>query len=299
MASANPSGPRKRSGSNAMLSQPRKRAKPTPVLKSRLKYTSFSTFVNQLIIPAVKENEYTYAPLTKPDEIRLLIISPSANLEDPVYCQLVSTADQPAGNPPLTYEALSYTWGNDDPIHEIKILNVRKEGRKPTLKKLWAKFYIRSNLHAALRHLRDSAHRITLWVDALCINQKDDTERNSQVKRMAEIFNRASNVCVWLGVGDPTSKAALDSIPRMLDGSNFDDFIEDESKSGIWQSLALLMRNQYFTRRKPLFNHEILDLKLIVQDGLSRNWPLPSRQLYIVVVLNWPGKTLPWPWPYS
>src|SRR5579862_3358527 len=118
MASTSPSGSRKRSGSNAILSQPRKRAKPTPVLKSRLKYTSFSTFVNQLIIPAVKENEYTYAPLTKPDEIRLLILSPSANLEDPVYCQLVSTANSPVNSPPRTYEALSYTWGNDDPIYE-------------------------------------------------------------------------------------------------------------------------------------------------------------------------------------
>jgi len=205
--------------------------------------------VNEIIIPAVKENEYTYAPLTRPDEIRLLILSPSANLDDPLYCQLVSTADHPTYLPPLTYEALSYTWGNDDPIHEIKILNFRKEGRKPTLKKLWAKFYVRSNLHAALRHLRDSAHPIMLWVDALCINQKDDAERNTQVKRMAEIYNQASNVCVWLGIGDPNSKAALDSIPKMLDGSTFDELIEDESKSGIWQSLALLMRNQWFSRR--------------------------------------------------
>jgi len=246
MASANSTG--KRRGSNA-ISQPRKRAKPTPVLRRRLTYTSLSSFVSQIIIPAVTENEYTYAPLTKPDEIRLLILSPSANLDDPIYCQLISTAEHPADLPPLTYEALSYTWGNDDPIHEIKILNLRKEGRKPTLKKLWARYYIRSNLHAALRHLRDSVHPITLWVDALCINQRDDVERNIQVKRMAEIYNQATNVCVWLGVGDPNSKAVLDSIPKMLDGSNFDDYIEDESKSGIWQSLALLMRNEWFSRR--------------------------------------------------
>jgi hypothetical protein len=58
--------------------------------------------VNEIIIPAVKENEYTYAPLTRPDEIRLLILSPSANLDDPVYCQLVSTADHPTDLPSLT-----------------------------------------------------------------------------------------------------------------------------------------------------------------------------------------------------
>jgi hypothetical protein len=245
MASGNPSG--KRRASSAL--QPRKRARPTPVLRSRLTYTSFSNFVSQIIIPAVKENEYTYAPLTKPNEIRLLIISPSTHLDDPIYSQLVSTADHPTDTPPLTYEALSYTWGNDDPIHEIKILNLRKKGRKPTLKKLWAKFFVRSNLHAALRYLRSSSHPITLWVDALCINQKDDAERNAQVKRMAEIYNQASNVCVWLGIGDPPSKTALDSIPKMLEDSNFDDYIDDSSKSGIWQSLALLMRNPWFSRR--------------------------------------------------
>jgi hypothetical protein len=245
MASGNPTG--KRRGSIAQ--QPPKRARPTPVLRSRLTYTSFSNFVNQIIIPAVKENEYIYAPLTKPNEIRLIIISPSTHLDDPIYCQLVSTADHPTDAPPLTYEALSYTWGNDDPIHEIKIFNLRNQGRKPSSKKLWAKFYVRSNLHAALRYLRSSSHPITLWVDALCIHQKDDAERNAQVKRMAEIYNQASNVCVWLGVGDPPSKTALDSIPKMLEESNFDDYIEDPSKSGIWQSLALLMRNPWFSRR--------------------------------------------------
>jgi hypothetical protein len=88
-----------------------------------------------------------------------------------------------------------------------------------------------------------------LWVDAICINQKDDAERNAQVKRMADIYNRASNVCVWLGVGDPTQKTALESIPKMLEGSNFDDYIGDESKTGIWQSLASLMHADWFSRR--------------------------------------------------
>jgi hypothetical protein len=248
MASSNPSNSGKRRESNS-LPQQRKRAKPTPVLRKSLAFTSISDLVNDIIIPAVKENEYTYAPLTKPDETRLLIISPSASLEDPIYCQLVSTAERPVNLPPLPYEALSYTWGIDDPIHEIKILNIRKEGRKPTLKKLWAKFFVRSNLNNALRHLRHSNQQMTLWVDAICINQKDDAERNVQVKRMAEIYNQASNVCVWLGVGDPTQKTALESIPKMLEGSNFDDYISDESKSGIWQSLALLMRNEWFSRR--------------------------------------------------
>ena len=39
---------------------------------------------------------------------------------------------------------------------------------------------------------------IPLWVDALCINQKDHLERNNQVLLMGEIYRRAASVISWL-----------------------------------------------------------------------------------------------------
>jgi hypothetical protein len=41
-----------------------------------------------------------------------------------------------------------------------------------------------------------------LWVDAICINQQDKVEKTAQVSRMHEIYSAASNVCIWLGVGE-------------------------------------------------------------------------------------------------
>lgn len=38
-----------------------------------------------------------------------------------------------------------------------------------------------------------------LWVDALCINQKDLEERSAQVRQMADIYGKAWRVVVWLG----------------------------------------------------------------------------------------------------
>jgi hypothetical protein len=38
-----------------------------------------------------------------------------------------------------------------------------------------------------------------LWVDALCINQEDTTERNHQVMQMGAIYEKAKRVVVWLG----------------------------------------------------------------------------------------------------
>lgn len=78
------------------------------------------------------------------------------------------------------YVALSYVWGNSDNMREISI------NGKPV--------QVTKNLESALRILRDKLPMrlgVRLWVDALCINQKDIMERNTQVQRMWEIYNKA------------------------------------------------------------------------------------------------------------
>ena len=41
-----------------------------------------------------------------------------------------------------------------------------------------------------------------LWADALSINQRNNSEKNSQVKLMANIYWSAATVISWLGPGD-------------------------------------------------------------------------------------------------
>ncbi|TVY50468.1 Heterokaryon incompatibility protein 6,OR allele [Lachnellula cervina] len=50
----------------------------------------------------------------------------------------------------------------------------------------------------ALAALRGPKAQV-LWVDALCINQKDLEERSAQVRQMADIYGKAWRVVVWLG----------------------------------------------------------------------------------------------------
>ncbi|KAL3293085.1 het domain protein, partial [Colletotrichum asianum] len=57
---------------------------------------------------------------------------------------------------------------------------------------------ITANLHAALARLQDPFLERVIWVDAICINQKDADEKGHQVQLMAEIYARASGVVVWL-----------------------------------------------------------------------------------------------------
>lgn len=72
---------------------------------------------------------------------------------------------------------------------------------------------IATNLYTALLSLRststgrsgpcanpwDTQYAEYLWIDALCINQADHQERNSQVMMMSRIYQQAHVVFVWLG----------------------------------------------------------------------------------------------------
>ncbi|KAF7534324.1 hypothetical protein G7054_g6301 [Neopestalotiopsis clavispora] len=105
------------------------------------------------------------------------------------------------------YGALSYTWG--DQSDKVPILldgHVVRVGR---------------NLEAALRALctdPDYMDGLPLWVDAICINQRDLDERSKQVKRMGDIFGGSLMMTIWLGTatGDDGQPLA-DDVQRGLD----------------------------------------------------------------------------------
>lgn len=102
------------------------------------------------------------------------------------------------------YEALSYTWGtNRDPetAHVVSLESDQVES--------FATLDIYQNLASALRHLRFVEQVRIFWVDAICINQGDIPERNTQVKRMANIYKSAYRVAAWLGRGEHNSTDAL------------------------------------------------------------------------------------------
>ncbi|KAI1764554.1 hypothetical protein GGR53DRAFT_493438 [Hypoxylon sp. FL1150] len=90
--------------------------------------------------------------------------------------------------------ALSYEWGNQTATAEIVV-----DGHRVTVTK---------KLHDALRDLLSWWYGNTqknkparLWVDALCINQKNVRERNAQIKLMEQIYGTAASVLIRLGPG--------------------------------------------------------------------------------------------------
>jgi hypothetical protein len=74
---------------------------------------------------------------------------------------------------------------------------------------------ITNNLDIALRHLRYTTEDRQLWVDSLCINQKDIEEKNSQIPLMGSIYRLANRVLAWLGPEENDSGHALETIAHV------------------------------------------------------------------------------------
>lgn len=116
-------------------------------------------------------------------EIRLLRVS-AIDDGSLITCQLMhqSLEKEPR------YSALSYHWGAPGELATIFVEGMEVQ--------------IRETLHCFLRRLASHINPITIWLDAICINQRDVDERNWQVSLMPEIYSTAESVYAWLGEGD-------------------------------------------------------------------------------------------------
>lgn len=67
----------------------------------------------------------------------------------------------------------------------------------------------------ALCHIRHSTQPVRLWIDQICINQKDNREKGQQVRLMSLIYRNAARVIIWLGPEDMYTQAAIKMINRL------------------------------------------------------------------------------------
>lgn len=156
---------------------------------------------------------YGYSALSKPGNIRLIRLMRHKDKGAPIHCQLFEYPLQEPGQGSYLYEALSYVWGSEEGKQPIYIQELDDHGDNspagtPRCLRLT------SNLYAALSHLRDRLSDRVLWIDAICINQKDNKEKGQQVQAMAKIYASATRVIVWLGEAASDSSEALEALCR-------------------------------------------------------------------------------------
>jgi Heterokaryon incompatibility protein (HET) len=163
-------------------------------------------------------NTFQYRPLSQDEpEIRLVSLLPASDPSAEIHCELLYTSlDEPD-----LYEPLSYAWG-DPTITELIFLDDHK-------------FAITTNFCSALKHLRLADQPRTLWIDSICIDQLNITERNYQVQHMRPIYEDAPRTLVWLGEEGDAGEAInfLVEMDNLMWGSGVVDNLAPDQPSAI------------------------------------------------------------------
>ncbi|KAI0864975.1 heterokaryon incompatibility protein-domain-containing protein [Xylaria cubensis] len=143
-----------------------------------------------------------YSPLTR-SQVRFIEIIPSGPVDEQVSCRL-ETMEL---SEDIRYAALSYVWGESNITEGVLVNGINLP--------------VTTNLASALRHFRKHGFPYNmeigkiqrLWVDAICINQKDIREKGHQVPLMGRLYANASSVLSWLGAPDSSH---LDKALRII-----------------------------------------------------------------------------------
>lgn len=187
----------------------------------------------------------------------------------------------------IDYESLSYCWGEATEMAEVLISNSPDPA---TEKKSVQKVAISSTLAWALRYLRRTDRFRVLWVDALCINQEDASERSEQVRRMADIYRSAVMVVIWLGESANNSEAAMDAfryIGQQVELSTGSDcFQSPEADEKQWNDSTKLLPydKQIFTAMATLTE----------RPWFTRLWVYQELQLARTAMIQCGYQTVPW-----
>ncbi|KAL0931131.1 heterokaryon incompatibility protein [Colletotrichum truncatum] len=134
---------------------------------------------------------YRYNELGE-SEFRLVRVLPARMSK--IKCEVVHAS---ISSPPR-YIAISYAWGDAGDTRRLEL-----EG---------ADIPVSVSLHGALDAVRQKNEIVTVWVDALCIDQQNRDERTRQVQLMTKIYSKAQSVAIWLGPESDRSAAAAEFI---------------------------------------------------------------------------------------
>lgn len=191
-------------------------------------------------ITTLADPPHQYKKLTEPDALRLVLLSPSRDLQSPVECDLISTTLSNCENDLIDhYTALSYVWGDPSQRAFIKVAG------QP--------LSITASLDTALRHLRDPSRPRRIWADAICINQNDFEERNQQVRQMASVYAIAQHTVIWIGEGTAETDELFTALKhlasqRLLGRSTVAPQMMEVSKQVRLSASQTILARQWFTR---------------------------------------------------
>ncbi|PIB00566.1 hypothetical protein CB0940_00284 [Cercospora beticola] len=212
---------------------------------------------------------FQYEELQSPNTFRLLRLC--AGSGERIQCSLDHFMLDIDPNP--LYTAISHTWGTGAASHQIYL----RDG---------SVIKVRENLYKALQSIRDPESDNLYWVDAICINQKSDQERNHQVKLMADIYGKANKVLVWLqSSGEKADVSrAFAYMHAAATYHNSDDSVyqylrgHQQRTDDDWRSIQRLCKLKYWTRKWII--QELVMARTVVLRAGNAEFPMTDFETF-------------------
>lgn len=218
--------------------------------------------------------KYEYAALP-PRFIRILELQPEPSETAELKCRLVAQKIEDE-----TYAALSYVWGKPTVYHSsILCTDAANDAHEGYIE-------IGANLTRALvaYRLHDQPRRV--WVDAICINQHNSTERHAQVRMMGDIFRGAEQVLCWLG---GFNNPELDEPASLIAIAFLRQFNRDQK--GELRKIQRYLRHDIESEDDPLVHMSWLAMKIFFDiPYFHRAWIIQEVGLARQAKLSW-GKS--------
>ncbi|KAL5313536.1 hypothetical protein ACEPPN_017956 [Leptodophora sp. 'Broadleaf-Isolate-01'] len=225
-----------------------------------------------------------YRPLdVAQDEIRLLEIIPTKDAKF-MHFRL---RHYPLTQSP-TFFAFSYTWGTPEKVHRIILDGHNFDVTENLFVALKQYLVHREQVHQALweeEDRQDIVEKVAphfIWVDALCINQEDFSERAAQVLRMGRIY-QTSRMGVLLDLDSGSTETLLEATAGFDKGSAL-SFEDSQKSEKTWKAFSQLFSMPWFTRLWVIQEYVMAKRPCLYSDAL----PLQPKRLLaaILYILN-------------
>lgn len=206
---------------------------------------------------------FQYQSLLDRNDIRLLELQPGSD-GVPLHADF-GTANLNSGDD--AYDALSYTWADDSGNTD--------RCRPLFVGPFWDVIPITRNCEQALNAVRPLTGKPRkIWVDSVCIDQDNHTERSSQVALMTQIYSAATEVLVYLGPARDNSDLALAAITRSFLHLGCGHVPPEKGNCETCSTaIGLLSQRPYF-RRLWVVQEVVLSRQVSIYCGMSNVlWP--------------------------
>ncbi|OAQ59386.1 heterokaryon incompatibility protein [Pochonia chlamydosporia 170] len=218
-----------------------------------------------------KLQPYIYSALAR-GEIRLLKLS-KATPWSPVQCTLEHVLLDKAPQ----FETISYTWGSQQNRQGL-ILGGKR-------------FDVSERVYEIVHDRASFLMTRHIWIDSICINQKDDIEKSSQVKLMRNIYGSSYHTVVWLGHA-PDANDAIGLLAHLRRRIDFDDSVKRAAlplmnlniENPSWPALNKLVRHDYWARCWVIQEIAVSKKVIVSYGGELITWDYFSSLMQILFI---------------